>query len=442
MHGRAASATSDVFLLGSVVYLAVEGHGPFDSPGDPAELVRLVGSGTTRETERARGLVGVLSRLHVLDPAARPSAAEAATLLGSVSARAAATVVAEPPPPTAPGPTRADAPTLVPAPEPAPQGVAPPGPRRWVRRGTAAVTATLLLLTGAAIAAAVVLRPSQGATTAPERLAIGDARLADPCALVRPGSLARFGEARTVTDFSSYESCSIDLREPAASSPTVRVVSRFLDPAGDPDPTRTAPAPRPEITRPPAAANGACRRGLTLPDRYDVEFSAVVIESTTTGLDLCAVADAALTDALLTLLGHGVPLRATAPAGGLAELDACALVGPAAGEVPDLAGLPTDPGFGGWSCVVGRGGAAGPSASIRFSRSFAGNDSPTAVVGGRPAAVTPGTGRCALRMVGRSYTGAEGDDLVELVLLDVEGTTDPCATATALATAMAPAVPA
>jgi serine/threonine protein kinase len=101
-RGAAPEPPSDLFSLGATLYAAVEGAPPFGLGENHLALLHRVAAGEYTPPRQAGPLAGVLERLLAVDPRARPTAAEAAELLGVVELSApqdpdATVAVAEPP---------------------------------------------------------------------------------------------------------------------------------------------------------------------------------------------------------------------------------------------------------------------------------------------------------------------------------------------------------
>lgn len=93
-RGDQPRPASDVFSLGSMLYVAVEGQPPFGLDDNTLALLRTVAEGRIRPPQRAGPLAPILMQLLADDPAARPSMPDAATALGAVAARGGAAAVA------------------------------------------------------------------------------------------------------------------------------------------------------------------------------------------------------------------------------------------------------------------------------------------------------------------------------------------------------------
>lgn len=92
-RGEAPGPASDVFSLGSTLYVAVEGVPPFGLEDNTLAMLRTVAEGRVRPPQQAGPLSAVLMQLLADDPAARPTMAQAVAALGTVVDRP----VAEPP---------------------------------------------------------------------------------------------------------------------------------------------------------------------------------------------------------------------------------------------------------------------------------------------------------------------------------------------------------
>ena len=86
-RGEQPGPASDVFSLGSMLYVAVEGEPPFGLDDNTLALLRTVAEGQVRPPQRAGPLAPILMQLLADDPAARPSMPDAAAALGAVTAR-------------------------------------------------------------------------------------------------------------------------------------------------------------------------------------------------------------------------------------------------------------------------------------------------------------------------------------------------------------------
>lgn len=89
-RGDQPGPASDVFSLGSMLYVAVEGQPPFGLDDNTLALLRTVAEGQVVPPRRAGPLAPLLMQLMADDPAARPSMPDAAAALGTVAARGGA----------------------------------------------------------------------------------------------------------------------------------------------------------------------------------------------------------------------------------------------------------------------------------------------------------------------------------------------------------------
>ncbi|MEV6878057.1 serine/threonine-protein kinase [Amycolatopsis sp. NPDC051128] len=95
--GHGGGLPSDVYSLGATLYTALEGAPPFGSGDDLIALLRRITDDELVPPAHPGPLAGVVVRMLGRDPAGRPSMPEAASLLASVAAPAAAPpVVARP----------------------------------------------------------------------------------------------------------------------------------------------------------------------------------------------------------------------------------------------------------------------------------------------------------------------------------------------------------
>jgi hypothetical protein len=95
-RGEQPGPASDVFSLGSMLYVAVEGEPPFGLDDNALALLRTVAEGQVRPPRRAGPLAPILMQLLADDPAARPSMPDAAAALGAVAARGPSAAVTPP----------------------------------------------------------------------------------------------------------------------------------------------------------------------------------------------------------------------------------------------------------------------------------------------------------------------------------------------------------
>ncbi|MEO6088131.1 MAG: protein kinase [Umezawaea sp.] len=127
-RGEAPDARSDVFSLGATLFAALEGHSPYGDTDNHLGLLHRAANGKVERSNRAGGLLRPLERLLAIDPAQRPTASQAAEMLGVQPPEVLNTPRGIPvqAPPTTPRPMQLVGP---PTPRPLPR-VGPPTPQR------------------------------------------------------------------------------------------------------------------------------------------------------------------------------------------------------------------------------------------------------------------------------------------------------------------------
>jgi serine/threonine-protein kinase len=415
-NGLLRGPNADVFSLGATLYEAVEGHPPWGG-GDPEQSLTAARKGVVDPPRRAGALGPVLMRMLQSRPRERPTAAAAAQMLAEVAGGQAA------------------------------------GKRRGLRIAAVAVAAVVV-----AVAALVVWpasAPEAVDAAAPPGPVLGDPATADPCSLIRPEPLDRFGQTLLEADSGNFDRCDVTI-DSAQDRFTVQLQFAKAGPV--------LPEGVPEerdglvIVR-GAPGNGDCVRTLRLSDGHDVRVVARPVRGALP--DPCAVADVA-TDTALAVLAAGPVPRRSAPfdPGSLAMVDACGLLDAATvATVPGLETVDPDPGFAGWDCDW-ENLTTGASIEVSYDRNRGGlgrdAGNPTRIVG-RDGAARPdadGAG-CDVRVVHRPYTDRRGYPSGELLIVKVDQAApvpapgagparlpDPCVRGVAIATAAVERLPA
>ncbi|WNV90808.1 serine/threonine-protein kinase [Umezawaea sp. Da 62-37] len=90
-RGDLPDSRSDVFSLGATLYAATEAHGPYGANENSLGLLYRAAIGKMDRPIRAGALIGPMERLLALDPAQRPTAAEAADMLSALPSDAVPT---------------------------------------------------------------------------------------------------------------------------------------------------------------------------------------------------------------------------------------------------------------------------------------------------------------------------------------------------------------
>jgi hypothetical protein len=282
-----------------------------------------------------------------------------------------------------------------------------------------------------------------------------DPRTADPCALLRPALLARYGQPSLDPAYGGFERCDVLVR-PAHGAEADVVVRFVAGPAGDlPVPVRSRGRARLVQEAPDG---GECDRDLLLTGEqaYVNVYAQPSGDTPVPDALLCAMADTAAGHALEVLgslpPGGALPRRSPPlPPRSLARVDACTLLsGHALEVVPGIDATDPDIDFGHWGCSW-RSTTSDIWVRITYDRGPepSADDGARTRLAGRDAFVaTPSDGDqdAEVDVVHRTFTTGAGDTEVETVDLVVggagAGTPDRRRTmAVALATAAAAALP-
>lgn len=374
-RGEAGETAADVFSLGATLFAAVEGVSPWGrTTVSPYGQVHRA-AGYQIEPQRQAGSLGpVLEALLRKRPGDRPGAAEAEAMLSQVANGSEATIRI------------------------------PPSVRRR-RKGLALGAAAVAL---GLVAATLVWWAIPGS---PDSIT-GDQRTADPCTLTDPASLSRFGQATLDPDYGNFNRCDVlvKLSEQEDDEADVRVELETRANNAPTEITATAIA----IDRAPEQ-DGQCRRTLRLNDGNRVLVSAKHVDGKPA--QLCAMADAVTSGAMIVLGGGKIPRRDQDPApDALIRLEACALVTEAEAAAAVGGHTAADPGFGNWECDWER---VRRKLTVIFDRNQPGGlDGTKLTLSGHTAYVDPdgfGKGTCDVSIVHRPYLDLNAKQMVELV---------------------------
>ncbi|MFI5617857.1 protein kinase [Streptomyces sp. NPDC051567] len=484
-QAKRAGHTSDVFSLGATLYRAVEGRSPYGEAESALAYLMLAAEGRIVPPTRSGPLTGPLTAMFQAGPENRPTAAQARELLARAVQPASGVrrstdedgahglprfpqfppVAADEPTlplsPTAPTPGLSpSAPTPQPSP-PVPPLLAPPEdpqagtvplpPWWWRHRGRISAG----VLAAVAVALAVLLSPPRkageepgaGSPAAGPVAALTDARRADPCSLLDPTALARFGHTRLDPDYGEFARCDVLVSKERGGEPFAGVkVDLSDDPVEAGSQVRTETVGRVTVSE-VAGTPDRCGRNIRLADAHQVWITAD--QRGEHASDLCALARAA-TDRAVKVLNRGPVPERPAPfaQNSLARLDACSLLDAAAlGPVTGVDAPDPDRGFADWSCAW-EGASADIEVRLSFSRDNDLEDNGRlTTVGGRRMYVAPGdhgADTCVVRTEHRGYTNAYGEHTIELVMLAVRGkqpVSEVCDTARALSARAAGKLP-
>ncbi|MGW7349751.1 protein kinase domain-containing protein [Streptomyces sp. NPDC054784] len=469
VSGRPGTA-SDVFSLAATVHALATGHPPRRCHVRAAAVraedpVRAEGAGQAEDPglalqpdphrDAARGIVelgpglgplaDVLRAMLARDPGARPDAATARDLLEAVAAPPDELAALTPP---------ASAWDTAPAFDPASFGdrvraaggsavVRAGGAlrggeragrrRRWLLAGTAAVL--LVLLTGWLVPLPFPgggdgdgrddgKQPPPSGQAGNHGPLLGTHRTADPCALLEPSDLGRFGDTELDRDYGNFDRCDVLVTPDDGGEVDVTV-----DLEGGPPPELAA-ADRTEgpVSVVEEAPEGdSCFRLLLLAGEEDA-FVAVGAKETEPGdAPLCEMADVAV-DRAVEVLGDGPLPRRSPPLAdaSLGQRDVCALFRPRTLEiVPGVDAGDPDIGFGRWDCDW-ESTTSDLHLDVRFDRGppLGAEDGTPDRFGGYRAFVEPegeDDDSCLVRVVYRTYADQGGRSAVEVLHLVLGG---------------------
>jgi len=451
-RGASADRKSDIFSLGASLFAAVEGQSPYGEAAHPMAYVARAIDGAVETPHRAGPLGEPLAALLEVEPKQRPAAPKALRLLRQAAPGAPSAPAAEP------HALHRTLRTL---------RLMPAVRRTWRRPSRGVVITATALVTAAALATGLTLfgpwaggssdesrgSPGDGGSgdakpsAAGRAGTIGDARTADPCALLDAASLSRFGETELDPDYGEVDRC--DVLVHGDDGHDVADVQINFD--GDPpEPGDERPARRVgNVTVMTSPRDGdICERTIAAADRKQIRVIAKRFGSPAP--DPCALGDAAADHAVAVLDRGQVPRRTSTPnARSLARANACELLDATAlRRVPGVRARASDPGFGNWKCAWEDGtGDFGVELEFDRSSTFDMDDGRPAVLAGRKSTVAPddyGDHTCVVRTLHRSYRNSLGDSTVELTILNVYGPQSPqklCRSAEALATSAAKKLP-
>ncbi|MEO3870044.1 serine/threonine-protein kinase [Nonomuraea sp. B12E4] len=425
---------SDVFSLAAMVYTLVAGRPPRrGTSGADSYNVRWEAARAEIVLEAELGpLADVLRPMLSRDPDERPGAAEARLRLEAV----------------------AGAPEPIPEPDPAGDGRDEHGPGwRFVRRpvlgslpgpflGPVPVVGLVALAAALALALAVpsvmsgwdgptptvaVERPTPtpgGGRPAPPPSLLGDPRTADPCALLEPASLGRFGRTELDVDYGNFDRCDVLVHPENDSVVDVRVDFNHDQPPEQVDPAHTTG--RVSVLEDPAESD-ECMRTLVLSGVHDSVVTVTAKRDERGKAPLCEIADLATSRAVEVLNQGPVKRRSPGlPAGSLAHQDACTLLNASALEIiPGVDAADPDPGFGRWDCEWDS-TTSDTWLTLRFDRGQPpdASDGTATRLNGFRAVIEPageGDDTCLVQVVYRSYSDQHGETAVETVRLLVGG---------------------
>ncbi|GAB2957260.1 hypothetical protein GCM10023080_015950 [Streptomyces pseudoechinosporeus] len=426
-NGAPPTPASDVFSLGATLFRAIEGVPPVGSADNPMALVRRAAEGEILEPSRAGALAPILCELLRVDPAGRPTAAEAKRMLENVTGAGHIEPIGQ-------GISRtAKTESLtVPLVGTVTRLIRPPTGQRHRVAAFAAVSvvvAVLLSVWGATkfpepLPKNSTLKNSASKNSAPSASThlpgVGEARTADPCGLTDAASLRRFGAAHEDPDVGNFNRCDVLVKAPGR--PQVDVVVEFRvdqESAGE-----NASAGPLSIER-KTPSDTECTREVWLGGPVTARIRAKTDIKTTT--DLCAIANVAAASARDKIRDGGIPRRpAPFKTSSLANVDACELLDDdALSRLPHTDAAHPQSGFGNWECrwndTAGR-----QSVFIRFDQGKprAGTKGSFTKIGRHDALIEAngnGEGTCHVTVTHEGYIGTDRNPALEMLLVTVHG---------------------
>jgi hypothetical protein len=156
-------------------------------------------------------------------------------------------------------------------------------------------------------------------------ITLADPRAADPCSLLDPKDLARFGQAAIETGVGRFTECNVEIDLPGDA--VVDVNAEFLTPlAAD----QTVPGNVQSlggliIGRTPANSND-CKRTILLTDRTQIRIMATDFKPPAAPVDFCDIAETAMRTAIRVLAVGGLRDRPLSTPESLIGVDACGLL--------------------------------------------------------------------------------------------------------------------
>lgn len=290
-------------------------------------------------------------------------------------------------------------------------------------------------------------QPPISPSRTPPKGSLGDARQADPCGLLDPRVLSRFGDTRLDSDDGEFERCDVLVSKDNRLIADLEL--EFTADAAEPDSqTRVRTIGGVTVIDGPRQTD-RCERNILLADGYQISITAKEGDRPTSGL--CAIAKAA-TDHAVTVLRQGPVPRRTAPfpVRSLANVNACddLLGDEQLALIPGTRAQDGKRDIADWGCRWDSATPADAGAELYFSRDNSlTDDGRPIVLGGRRSYESPqenGKGSCVMRIQYRRYIDSAGEPTIELVTLAVYGDQPAkrlCATAEALSTVVAKKLP-